>query len=48
MYGVHVDTVRRWVRKGIIAVRLIGPTRIVRIEQAEAARHFVHVPGART
>lgn len=46
-YHVHAETVRRWVRKGIIAVVLVGPYRLVRIRREEAEKHFVHVPGAR-
>ena len=45
LYAVHVKTVRRWVRKGIIAVVLVGPYRLVRIRKSEAARHFRNVPG---
>lgn len=47
-YRVHVVTVKNWVRKGIIAVVRVGPTRRVRITAEEAARHFVQVPGAQT
>lgn len=39
-YGVNVETVRRWVRKEIIAVVFVGPTRRIRITQAEADKHF--------
>jgi len=40
-YGVNVETVRRWVRKGVIAVVLVGPYRLVRIRRSEAEKHFV-------
>ena len=48
MYRVQVETVRRWVRKGVITVILVGPYRHVRIPKTEADKHFEVVPGAKT
>lgn len=39
-YGVTVETVRRWARKGIIEVVLVGPTKRIRITEQEASKHF--------
>lgn len=42
--GVHIDTVRRWLRKGIYTMVLVGPNRLVRIPRSEVAkmRQVVH------
>lgn len=36
--GVHIDTVRRWLRKGIYTVVLVGPNRLVRIPRSEVEK----------
>lgn len=46
IYDVDVETVRRWLRKGIIAHVLVGPYRYKRIPEAEAKRVFRPVHGA--
>lgn len=46
-YGVCVETVRNWIRKGVIGYVMIGPYRLKRITRTEADRHFLRVPGAR-
>jgi excisionase family DNA binding protein len=46
-FDVNVETVRTWVKKGVIAHYLIGPFRAVRISRQEAARHFTPVAGAK-
>lgn len=46
-YGVSVETVRRWIRKGVIGYVMVGPFRIKRITRAEADRQFKPVEGAR-
>ncbi len=47
-YGVDVETVREWMRKGIIAYVKVGPFNVKRIAESEARRHFTPVHGART
>lgn len=44
-YGVSSETVRRWIRKGIIAYVMVGPFRLKRIQRVEADRHFTPVKG---
>lgn len=46
-YHVSDETVRRWVRKGIIGYVMVGPFRLKRIPESEANRHFASVDGAR-
>jgi excisionase family DNA binding protein len=41
LYHVHVETIRRWIRKGVITVVRVGPYRLVRIQRSEAQRHFI-------
>lgn len=45
-YDVDVATVRRWLRKGIVAHVLVGPFRYKRIPESEARRVFRKVQGA--
>lgn len=45
-FSVHVETVRRWVRKGIVPVVLVGPFKQKRIRRCIAASFFVNVDGA--
>jgi len=47
-YNVSDETVRRWMRKGIIGYVMVGPFRARRIPKDEAERHFAAVPGAAT
>jgi excisionase family DNA binding protein len=47
-YHVSDDTVRRWMRKGIIGYVMVGPFRVKRIPKVEAEKHFTPVPGADT
>ena len=47
-YRVHVETVRRWVRKGIVGVVRVGPYHRIRITEAEAKRHFESSTGVAT
>jgi excisionase family DNA binding protein len=46
-YGVSDETVRRWIRKGVIAYVMVGPFRLKRIPRSEADRHFVRPEVAR-
>ena len=46
-YGVRVETVREWIRKGIMGHVLVGPFHAVRVPVTEAARHFRGVAGAK-
>ncbi len=39
-FGVNVQTVRGWVRKGIIGHVKVGPHGITRIPLSEAVKHF--------
>lgn len=47
-YKVHTETVRRWVRKGVIGVIRVGPHRAIRIPKSEAVKHFMLTQGAKT
>lgn len=47
-YGVSVETIRRWIRKGVIGYIMVGPFRLKRIPRSEANRHFVRQEGAAT
>lgn len=47
LYHVHIETIRRYVRKGIIGHRLMGPNRLVRIPESEVARYDVFMRGAK-
>jgi excisionase family DNA binding protein len=42
-YGVSDETVRRWIRKGILGYVMVGPLRLKRIPRGEAEKHFVPV-----
>lgn len=49
LYGVTPQTIRLWIRKGIIAYVEVGNSRLrrrktIRIERTEAERHFGPVP----
>ena len=44
-YAVSTETVRRWIRKGILGYVMVGPCRVKRIPKVEAAKHFVKVEG---
>lgn len=46
LYGVSEETVRRWVRKGVIAYKQVGPFRLTRITLEEAKKHLKDVQGA--
>ena len=46
-YGVSVETVRRWIRKGVIGYVMVGPFRLKRITRTEADRQFKPVEGVR-
>jgi excisionase family DNA binding protein len=46
-YGVSDETVRRWIRKGVIAYVMVGPFRLKRIPRSEADKHFVPGNAAR-
>lgn len=45
-FGVSDETIRRWVRKGIIGYVMVGPYRIKRIPDSEIDRLTVTVDGA--
>ena len=45
-YGVCDETVRAWIRKGIVGYVMVGPFRVKRIPRKEAEKHFVTQPGA--
>lgn len=40
-FGVSDETVRRWVRRGVIKFVLVGPFRLKRIPRAELTRQIV-------
>lgn len=44
-YGVSEETVRRWIRKGVIGYIMVGPFRLKRIPRGEAEKHFISRPG---
>lgn len=48
MYGVSTETIRRWVRKGILGYVQVGTTRLkrraIRIPQSDAEKHLTRVP----
>jgi len=46
-WKVSLETVRRWIRKGIIG-HTRGPGGVVRIPASEVERHSRFVPGAET
>jgi excisionase family DNA binding protein len=37
-YGVSDETVRRWIRKGVISYVMVGPFRLKRVPRAEVER----------
>jgi excisionase family DNA binding protein len=39
-YHVSDETVRRWIRKGILGYVMVGPFRVRRIPRQEAEKHF--------
>jgi excisionase family DNA binding protein len=39
-YGVSEETIRRWIRKGVIHCIHVGPYRLVRVRRAEAEKHL--------
>jgi len=49
MYGVTPQTIRLWIRKGILAYVEVGNThlrrrKVIRIERDEAEKHLKSVP----
>jgi excisionase family DNA binding protein len=46
-YGVDCETVRRWVRKGILPVVRVGPTQRIRFHHGDIERYFTEEPGAK-
>lgn len=42
--GITMQTLRRWMSKGVIAYSLVGPNRYTRFRQSEVDRHCVDVP----
>ena len=44
-YGVTAETVRRWIRKGVMSYKLVGPYKLKRISKLEVAKYFKSVPG---
>jgi excisionase family DNA binding protein len=47
LYRVNPETVRRWVRKGILPVVRVGPTQRIRFCEAHVQRYFREEPGAK-
>lgn len=46
-YGVCVETVRRWMRKGVIPYVMVGPNRAKRIRRDVADKLFQPVEAAK-
>lgn len=44
-YGVSEETIRRWVRKGVISCIHLGPYRLVRIRRKEAEKYLAGAGG---
>ena len=44
--GITMQTLRRWMSKGVIAYSLVGPNQNKRLKQSEVDRHLVNVPRA--
>jgi excisionase family DNA binding protein len=42
--GITMQTLRRWMSKGVIAYSLVGPNRFTRFRQSEVDQHVVNVP----